>query len=111
MDDYNLYKEELRKNKTIKVTELLLKNISLHGEKAQLVKTIEELNELSVALAKHLNGAENYGNITEEMADVLIMIKQLELIFGLKEDLKEWRERKLYRIYEFIEGRDENKRI
>jgi hypothetical protein len=51
------------------------------GDEAQIRKSIEELAELTVQLAKHLNGADNTNEIVDEMADVQIMLWQLVEIF------------------------------
>ena len=59
--------------------------------------TIEECAELIVVLAKanrNINGS-TYEEITEELADVLIMIKQMELLFLNLEKVKEIKLKKL----------------
>lgn len=65
------------------------------GEKAQMVKTIEEMGELTRALAKHLNGSLIKGDeIRDEIADVLIMANQMRMYFG-----PEWiDERMIYKL-------------
>lgn len=42
-------------------------------------------------------------NIAEEMADVEIMLEQLNIIFGNKADVSEWKKIKLKRIEERME--------
>ena len=60
-----------------------LQEIALHhGIDRQKQKAIEELNELAVALA-HGNERE----IIEEMADCKIMLKQLELLYNIGEEI------------------------
>lgn len=56
--------------------------IAHHGYANQKEKTIEELGELSRALARDLQGKGDRQNIAEEMADVMIMLGQLQLIYG-----------------------------
>lgn len=69
-----------------------------YGESAQIVKTLGELSDLSKALCQyhlHLNvlPQDNYEwclellkkKVIEEMADVKIMLMQLEVIVGVKE--------------------------
>lgn len=50
------------------------------GETAQTIKAIEELAELSVQLAKGLNGLPTT-DLEGEIADAIIMIEQLKLIY------------------------------
>lgn len=42
-------------------------------------------------------------NIAEEMADVEIMLEQLNIIFGNKADVSEWKKIKLQRLEERME--------
>lgn len=83
-----------------------LKKIIDHwGEKKQQIKAIEELSELQKAICKHL--IENNGsidNITEEMADVSIMLNQLLVIFNNEKAVNEIIEQKLARTLKVIES-------
>lgn len=65
--------------------EIYLKAINTFGENQQIIKAIEELGELSTALARHFTKKESSENINEEIADVEIMISQLRLIFSSAE--------------------------
>ncbi len=88
--------------------ENLEKIINTYGEQAQIDIAIEEMSELTKALLKHRRAKikdpiiEN--DIAEEMADVKIMLEQLEIIFNNTEDVKEYMnfkvERQLQRISE-----------
>lgn len=55
----------------------------------QMVVAIEELSELQKELTKYIRffrgkGGDYYiGNLIEEMADVLIMVEQIKLFFGI----------------------------
>ncbi|MDF2881535.1 MAG: hypothetical protein K0R54_2092 [Clostridiaceae bacterium] len=62
--------------------EIYLKAINTFGENQQIIKAIEELGELSTALARHFTKNESSANINEEIADVEIMLSQLRLIFS-----------------------------
>lgn len=67
----------------------------------QLIVAIEELSELQKELCKSLRGKTNKENITEEIADVLIMIKQLQIYFNIdKKDIKKMIYEKLKRTKE-----------
>lgn len=51
----------------------------------QVIVAIEELSELAKELCKALRGNDNKENIIEEMADVYIMLDQMQLFFGIDE--------------------------
>lgn len=59
--------------------------LNFYGDRAQIIKAIEELNELSVVLCKILNSKKETSVLNaafkSEMADVEIMLYQLKLIF------------------------------
>ena len=94
MDDYNLYLREKE------IEEILKKAINSYGEKAQIIKTIEELNELSVELAKFLNGEEKINLIAEEAADVYIMLAQLRIMLDINTQTDYYKEFKIKRLEE-----------
>lgn len=57
--------------------------IDVFGDGPQQIKTIEELAELQVALAKDMNDLEvTQEEIIDELADAYIMIKQMAIVFG-----------------------------
>ena len=70
---YLLEKKELYKNL-----------ITKYGEK-QVIVAIEELSELQKELCKNLRGRKNQLALTEEMADVLIMVEQMMIYFEISE--------------------------
>ena len=65
----------------METTEIYKRIIEKFGKEAQTIVAIEELSELQKALCKYLRGQDNFENIVEEIADVKIMLEQLELIF------------------------------
>lgn len=72
--------------------------IKCYGKEAQMIKTMEELGELTRAIARVLlwgEGKEEMRNLQEEMADVSIMLSQLELMFGDVSEIEEWKLRRL----------------
>lgn len=74
-----------------------------YGVEAQMIKTMEELGELTQAVARVLlwgNGEDELENLREEMADVSIMLNQLEMIFG---DVADVEEQKLLRLEQRIQ--------
>ena len=57
------------------------------GKNAQILMALEEMAELSKELLKNINrNSDNKSNITEEMADVYIMLEQLKTIYKISED-------------------------
>lgn len=65
--------------------QVLEEAIQKFGQKSQLIKTIEEMGELQIEIAKILNADARELTIIDEIADVAIMLQQLTLIYG--EDL------------------------
>ena len=99
---------------------ILNKAIDLYGEKHQRGKAVEELSELIQSLTKYDNLSNDLSkdckappddiyeaikSIKEEMADVKIMLRQLEIIFG-KVDM-EIVDYKLQRMVDSWEGDSE----
>lgn len=78
---------------------ILLKNvINEFGANNQIIKSIEELSELTTALARYfVKNEEDINNIHEEIADVQIMIDQLNMIFD-SEIINHYRTMKLNRL-------------
>lgn len=74
--------------------------VKTYGKESQLIVAIEELSELIKELTKHLRGENNVDHISEEMADVLIMLEQLGIIFNNPDDVFSWRDKKLKRLRE-----------
>ena len=57
------------------------------GKNTQILMALEEMAELSKELLKNMNrNSDNKNNITEEMADVYILLEQLKTIYGILED-------------------------
>lgn len=80
----------MQSNKDI---ENMIHRIAIHyGPDSQLDQTIEELAELTVAIRKFIRNKENsssselvnlFYNLTEEVADVEIMLEQLKYLFPI----------------------------
>lgn len=85
------------------VREQILKAaIRKYGPGAQQFKAIEELSELIRALAR----ADDPENVAEEMADVRIMLDQLELIFRNGQKVARWEVMKLRRLDQRVHAAD-----
>ena len=82
---------------TQEINEILTDAIYTYGENSQIWMAIEEMSELSNALAKYRRGRVTREDVCEEIADVAIMIIQLSKIFG-QDDISDYLESKLDRL-------------
>lgn len=76
------------------------------GKDHQIIKAIEEMSELTKELAKYLLNKEIHQKtyqIHEEIADVQIMLEQLEIIFN-RNTIELYKKRKLKRLEERIKS-------
>ena len=90
--------------------EVLVKAIKTFGNIHQIVKAMEEMDELGKELCKVLCLRESqtipeelHDHVAEEMADVIIMVTQLELIFNNTAAVRKWVDFKVARLSEEIE--------
>lgn len=81
-------------------TKIILDTIKKNGTDAQIIVAMEELSELIKELSKHLRDKGDINHISEEMADVDIMMKQLKIMFGNYGRVMYWRGVKLERMEE-----------
>lgn len=75
--------------------DVIQRAIKKNGLDLQLTVALEELAELQQAICKYKRGEEH--NVEEEIADVKIMIEQLETIFN-KDKIRRWRNKKIERL-------------
>nr|DAZ20920.1 MAG TPA: nucleoside triphosphate pyrophosphohydrolase [Caudoviricetes sp.] len=81
--------------------EVVFKAIKTFGEDMQKIVAMEELAELQQALSKDLRGKDH--NVEEEIADVYIMLMQLELMYD-KTKIEEWIDKKIDRLDKRLRG-------
>lgn len=87
-----------REEKRIERTKTYIQLFKKYGETAQLVVAIEELSELQKELCKDLRGKRKRENIIEEIADVIIMLEQMYLIYNIENcEVDEMIEKKIER--------------
>lgn len=72
------------------------------GAQAQTLIAFEEMAELQKELCKNARGADNRLAIAEEIADVRIMLDQMEFLHMCKDEAARFREEKLLRLRERI---------
>lgn len=85
---------------------ILKQAIETFGEDAQIDQAIEEMAELTQALIKrrrYKNDVDTMFNVAEEMADVLIMMEQLFMIFNNDKAVLQFQEDKLIRLKERLD--------
>lgn len=96
------------------IRKLLQRAIDIHGAQIQIFKAVEEMGELTQALAK-LAGNPDAPNpdynqmvdhVAEEVADVRIMLEQLCMIFDVEDRAVRWRWHKLQRLKERLDQRE-----
>lgn len=83
--------------------------IDTFGKDSQCRMAIEEMSELTKAICKHLRNFDNLSDLVEEIADVEIMMAQLEIIFGCSDKVETWIDYKLERLQERINSYNEMK--
>lgn len=60
--------------------------ISKYGTEHQVTVAIEELSELQKELCKFIRRNGNLSNIAEEIADVQLMLWQMQTVFDVRQD-------------------------
>lgn len=97
--------------------EIMQKAINTYGVENQMIKTVEELSELSQALCKSIvrlnytkektsleDDLKSVDNIFEEIADVEIMLEQCKIMFQCDKEVNEWKQEKIKRLERRLEG-------
>lgn len=76
-----------------------------YGADAQLLKAAEELGELQDTIFKAVTGRLDKDHVTEELADVLIMLMQVKTILKIPGfEIAEWARRKIERSRNRMQG-------
>lgn len=88
------------KNEPVNAEEIEREAAERYGIRNQSIVAIEEMSELQKELTKLLRGeCENrIDHISEEMADVYIMLEQLEILIKNRATIGEWKDKKLRRL-------------
>jgi len=69
--------------KEIRMTDVFDRAIETFGRNNQSIVAIEELSELQKEISKALRGRDNKAEMTEEIADVYIMLTQIERMYDI----------------------------
>lgn len=78
--------------------------IMRYGKQGQMIVAIEELSELIKEITKNLRGRDNYAAISEEMADVYIMLEQLIMMFDNDNEIRGQMRLKMKRLKERMDN-------
>lgn len=78
--------------------EIIRAALDYYGSENQVVVAIEELSELQKELCKLLRGKQDTEHIAEEIADVQIMLAQMQEMLGIKNMVRRYRFFKLLRL-------------
>ena len=85
--------------------EMCEKALKRFGKERQMWQLIEEFSELEKEIAKEVNGRrEDLKDLTEEAADVLIMMDQLLYIYNIHDEVKAQAEYKVNRLRKYLES-------
>lgn len=89
--------------------QVMIEAIRQNGYKMQTMVAIEEMSELTKELVKFMRGENNTDAIAEEIADVEIMLRQMKIIYGIKdEDVEKLMVIKLKRLKARMEEKKDN---
>ena len=81
--------------------EMINRIADMYGKEPQLIVLMEECGELIQACSKQLRRKDkSINNLIEELADVRIMIEQIEHLYGIKSLVEDEMEYKLIRQLE-----------
>ena len=84
----------------IKAKEVYKKALCWFGTKSQVDMAIEEMSELIQALSKSKRGLNH--NVAEEIADVMIMLNQMIILFDCKNEVELVMNEKIIRLNNLI---------
>ena len=69
-----------------------------YGDRKQMVKCVEELAECQQAICKIILGGENFDHLAEEIADAIITLEQMRLLFNINDRVCEYMDQKVTRL-------------
>jgi NTP pyrophosphatase (non-canonical NTP hydrolase) len=92
----------MEKRESMTALDICRSAVASFGKEAQTRKAVEELTELSLALQHSVKAKTSHDNICEEIADVKIMLLQLEIMYDHEGCVSRWTGRKLERLEKLI---------
>lgn len=95
----------MAKEMTYEEREKVYLNALVHfGDRKQMVKCLEELAECQQAIAKVVLGGENFDHMAEEVADAIIMLEQMRMLFNIGEKVSAYIDAKVRRLDKRLKG-------
>ena len=83
--------------------DVIRKSIEHYGKETQSTVCMEECAELIQAISKEKRGKHDYTHLAEEIADVLICISMLQVMYNVRDcDIQHWIDCKQERIIDRI---------
>lgn len=88
--------------------DIISRSIEHYGKSAQSTVCMEECLELMQAISKELSGKSDINHLAEEMADVLICIEMLKIMYEIgSSELESWVYAKQKRIEERMKNNEQ----
>lgn len=81
------------------------KALDTYGAEAQTLMCMEEMAELQKEQCKHARGADNRAALAEEIADVRIVLDQMELLHECESLAADYEQVKILRLEKRMEGK------
>ena len=88
--------------------EILSDALKTYGAEAQTLMVMEEMSALPKALSTHARGADTTDALAEELADVYIMLNQMEILHKVEDRVMWWFNAKLARLECRLKGAGED---
>lgn len=82
----------------MKTGDLYAAAVKKYGKLSQLIMCMEEMAELTKEISKSIRGVDNSSAISEEIADVEIMLEQLRVIYHNRSEIDTIKADKLRRL-------------
>lgn len=82
----------------MKTGDLYAAAVKKYGKLSQLIMCMEEMAELTKEISKSIRGVDNSSAISEEIADVEIMLEQLRVIYQNRSEVDTIKADKLRRL-------------
>lgn len=82
----------------MKTGDLYAAAVKKYGKISQLIMCMEEMAELTKEISKSIGGVDNSSAISEEIADVEIMLEQLRVIYHNRSEVDTIKADKLRRL-------------
>ena len=72
--------------------------LDTYGATNQMMKALEELNEVAIEIHRILGGRPSILHLAEEVADATIMLEQLRMTFDINDDVCKFMDAKVLRL-------------